>query len=85
MDTEHRYIQHKGAGRRSASGSTLGSTVHSCIFVENYSISIRVHVDVDVDVYNVDAVLREEKERGSCVGRGTIGTSRLFTVQIRVC
>ena len=58
MDTEHRYIRHKGAGRRSASGST----VHSCIFVENYSISIRVHVDVDVDVYNVDAVLREEKE-----------------------
>ena len=73
MDTEHRYIRsiatdvHKGAGRRSASGST----VHSCIFVENYSISIRVHVDVDVDVdvYNVDAVcVRKSKQEEEALG-----------------
>ena len=31
MDTEHRYIRHKGAGRRSASGSTVHSHfLHIC-------------------------------------------------------
>ena len=79
MDTEHRYIRHKRGG---APQRVRQHAVHSCIFVENYSISIRVHVDVDVDVYNVDAVLREEKE--SCLRR-TGKVPAFHRVQIRVC